>query len=48
MNKKSSKWFVTDTFFKWSFFQMTAWVNMLMIDSIMNQHERVWKEKEAH
>ena len=48
MNKKSCKWFVTDTFFKQSLFQMTTWVNTLMVDSIMNQHEWVWKEKEAH
>ncbi len=48
MNKKSHKWFVTDTFFEWSFFQMMTWVNMLMIDLIVNQHEWIWKEKEAH
>ncbi len=48
MNKKSCKWFVTDTLFEWSFFQMTTWVNMLMINLIVNQHEWVWKEKEAH
>ena len=27
---------------------MMTWVNMLMIDLIVNQHEWVWKEKEAH
>ncbi len=48
MNKKSRKWFVTDTFFKRSFFQIMTWMNTLMIDSIVNQHEWVWKEKEAH
>ncbi len=48
MNKKSCKWFITDTFFKRSFFQMMTWMNMLMIDLIVNQHEWVWKEKKAH
>ncbi len=48
MNEKSHKWFVTDTFFEWSFIQMTTWVNMLMTDLMMNQYELIWKEKEAH
>lgn len=48
MNKKSCKWFVTNTLFKWSFFQMIIWMNMLMINLIVNQHEWVWKEKKAH
>ena len=48
MNKKSYKWFVTDTLFEQSFIQMMTWVNTLMIDLMMNQHESIWKEKEAH
>ena len=48
MNEKSCKWFVTDTFFEWSFIQMMTWVNMLMTDLMMNQHESIWKEKEVH
>ncbi len=48
MNKKSCKWFVTDIFFEWSFIQIMTWVNMLMIDLMMNQHESRWKEKEVH
>ncbi len=48
MNEKSRKWFVTDTFFEWSLIQMTRWMNMLMTDSMMNQHESRWKEKKAH
>ena len=42
MNEKSCKWFVTDTFFKQSFIQMMTWVNMLMTDLMMNQHESIW------
>ncbi len=48
MNEKSRKWFVTDTFFERSLIQMTTWMNMLMTDSMMNQHESRWKEKKAH
>ncbi len=48
MNEKSCKWFVTDTFFKRSLIQMTIWMNMLITDLMMNQHESIWKEKEAH
>ncbi len=48
MNEKSCKWFVTDTLFEWSFIQMMTWMNMLMTDSMMNQHESIWKEKEVH
>ena len=48
MNEKSCKWFVTDTLFEWSLIQMMTWINMLMTDSMMNQHESRWKEKKAH
>ncbi len=48
MNEKSCKWFVTDTFFEQSFIQMMTWMNMLMTDLMMNQHESIWKEKEVH
>ncbi len=48
MNEKSCKWFVTNTLFKQSFIQMMTWMNMLMTDSMMNQHELRWKEKEVH
>ncbi len=48
MNEKSCKWFVTDTLFKQSFIQMMTWINMLMTDLMMNQHELRWKEKEVH
>ena len=48
MNEKSHKWFVTDTFFERSLIQMMTWVNMLMINLMMNSHESIWKEKEVH
>ncbi len=48
MNEKSHKWFVTDTLFERSLIQMMTWVNMLMTDLMINQHESIWKEKKAH
>ncbi len=41
MNEKSCKWFVTDTLFEQSLIQMTTWMNMLMTDLMMNQHELI-------
>ncbi len=48
MNENFCKWFVTDTSFEQSFIQMMTWMNMLMTDLMMNQHESRWKEKEVH